>query len=268
MITSNIDKGQLGNPLATQGDRIDLPFAYLRLFWHNGNAQAEPRGAKHYGGWFSGADDFQMDMAACGIEQGYFKGPETWVSREGKQYQAYSSRVVYAAPIATRLLWPAGKPSQLSILVYLAGFNPDTRSLFPLCPATLNAKSYAGKYVSDAFKKFVSDTAEVRLQVAKDIPVGMFYVPIGTHGDRQQIMVGKGKQSPIVPCDYAGDFDAELLEKHFVGDEIGVKMIELKALAAEWLADKPKENETSNDDDGFDLPPVMPMNDDDFPFPD
>jgi hypothetical protein len=249
-IKSNLSQRDMGNPLTAPGDRVELPFAHLRLYWHNGYPQAEKTGAKYFGGWFCGADDFVNDLALLGKSDAPygFTGPETWTSRDSKDYSTYSARAVYAAPIVTRLNWikrlDGGQASHLGILVYLA--TVENKVLVPYGPAVLYAKSYSAKYVQDAFKQWVSDTAQIRADVAPGVPVSMFYVPVGTFGDkRTQESVGKLQTSPIVPCQYGkqGQWNEKTLEGHFVGDEIGAAMLELKAQAEEWLRDKPANND-------------------------
>lgn len=253
-IKSNYTNKDMGNPLTAPGDRVQLPFEHLRLYWHNGYPQAAKDGVQHYGGWFAGADDFIGDMAALGASGAPygFVGPEQWMSRDNQEYSTYSARAVYAAPIATRLNWlkrdDGGSTSHLGMLVYLASVEEQnkTKVLVPYAPCVLYAKSYAAKFIQDAFKQWVSDTVQLRAEVAPGVPVSMFYVPVGTFGEKRIVEnVGKAKTSPVVPCQYgkAGQWDAGTLEMHFVGDDIGHEIVELKRLAEEWLQDKPANND-------------------------
>ena len=251
-ITTSLNQKDFGNPLAGQSDRIQLPFPNLRLYWHNGNPQAEKQGAKHFGGWFAGMDDFIADLQTMGAkpeEATGFIGPEVWVSREGKEYSVYSARAVYAAPIATRVSWYPDKPGgsakgHVNILVYLAVRNTE-KKLVPFAPAVLGGKSYSGKAIQDAFKLWVSETQQLRAASAPGVPVSMFYVPVGTFGTTryQEMRGGNSAQSPIVPCQYgkpsSGAWDESTLAAHFVGDNIGGEMMNLLKQAQEWLNDKP-----------------------------
>lgn len=253
-IQSNYTTKDMGNPLTAPGDRIELPFEHLRLYWHNGYPQAQKQGAQYYGGWFAGADDFIGDMAALGaMSAPYgFSGPEQWTSRNGSEYSAYSARAVYAAPIATRLNWlkrdDGGSTSHLGMLVYLATVEEKGKNkvLVPYAPAVLYAKAYNAKFIQDAFKQWVNDTVQLRTETAPGVPVSMFYIPVGTFGEKRiQEEVGKSKTSPVVPCKYGkeGEWDDKTLELHFVGDDIGGEMLSLKQQAEEWLKDKPANND-------------------------
>lgn len=252
MITTQYKASDFGNALQGDNDRVNLPFGYIRLPWHNGNPQAEKVGAKYFGGWFSSDDnpDFVTDLGNVNQEtapQG-FTGPEIWVARDGKEYTAYSARRVFAAPIATRVKWMTNretgkKSSATSVLVYLADWNIEKKVLFPYAPAVLSAKGYAGNFIVDAFKKWQADTARIRFEIAKGVPASLFYVPVGTFGkERITKMVGAGNaQSPIVPVQVGAPpqgWDAKEVEAHFVGDTVAALMLTLREQAAEWLTDK------------------------------
>mgnify|MGYP003444532393 CR=1 FL=1 len=237
----------MGNPLATDSDRIQLPFPTLRLHWHNGSPQAAKEGVKYFGGWFSSDDkpDFISDLNALGRSEfpTDFVGPETWTSKDGKDYISYSGRAVLAAPIGTRVMWfqKDGKTSsKTEILVYLACRTKEGAIAY--APAVLSAGGYAGNFIVDAFKKFVSDTAKLRAECAPGIGANYFYAAVGTFGkDRPTRLVGKGAQSPIVQCVYAvpgGEWTEASLEKYFVGDEVAAEMNRLHDQALEWLHDK------------------------------
>lgn len=262
------------NPLAGQSDRVQLPFAHMRFYWHNGNTQAQKdeKSAIHFGGWFCDSDDFQSDLASFGADKpASIVGPEQWVSRDGKPYSVYSCRVLLAAPIATKDVWiqKDGKTrSTCSMLVYLA-FKDAKGDIVPFGPAVIAAKSYNGDRLKKAFKQWTSDTATLRATEAPGVSTSLFYIPVGTFGkQRNQEMVGKGKdQSPIVPTAYGqhpDGWDAALLEKHFVGDEVGQQILELYAMAQEWLNDKPKDAGKPKDEvddnlpDMNQLPPMDP----------
>ena len=253
-IQSNYTNKDMGNPLTAPGDRVELPFEHLRLYWHNGYPQAQKEGAQYFGGWFAGADDFIDDMAALNKSAAPygFSGPDQWTSRDGNEYSTYSARAVYAAPIATRLNWlkrdDGGSTSHLGMLVYIATVEKqnDKNVLVPYAPGVLYAKSYAAKFIQDAFKQWVSDTVQLRAEAAPGVPVAMFYIPVGTFGKSRIVEdVGKSKTSPVVPCAYGkeGQWDTGTLEIHFVGDDIGAKIVELRRQAEEWLQDKPANND-------------------------
>jgi hypothetical protein len=249
-ITTTVNASQFGNAIAPQSDRVTLPFSHLWMYWANGNPAApKDSGAQYFGGWAADADEFAASMGALGKSAmpANFSAVQTWVNREGGEYNVISARAIYAAPIATRLTWSktdsGGNMSHLAMLCYLATLTKEGGEIKmqPYAPIVLTAKSYSGQNVQNAFKKWISDTAAARAQYAPGVPANLFYMGVGTFGEtRKQVMVGKGNsQSPIVPAHLKEtEWTEKNLELCFVGDEIARQMLELKAQAAEWLEDK------------------------------
>lgn len=271
MITTNVKP--IGNALAVQDERIQLPFPALRLNWHNGNPQVTPKeGAKYFGGWYSSNDkpDFIGDIDAIGAASwpSEITGPETWVNKDGKEYVAYSARAILAAPIASRIIWSTrdGKTtSRTDVLVYMATKTKNGPVAY--APAVLGAGGWAGNYILDAFKKFVTETTKTRNEFAPGVGFNFFYVAVGTWGDeRVTKLVGKGAQSPIVPCVYAvpGEWNEESLTRYFVGDAVAEEMNNLRRQAEEWLAEKGDDNKSPQASNS--LPELSTEPEDEFPF--
>jgi len=245
-ITSAFKQNELGNPLQGVSDYVKLPFPTLRLRWHNGYPQAsKDSGTQHFGGWFNGGDEYAEDLANFPASLHYMKGPDTWVSKDGKEYEVYHNRAIFAAPVATRVRWITkenGYKSSVTEILAVVADRKDKGSLFPYGAAVLSCSGMGGLALVDAFREWVKKTTKARVEFAPGVPSNMFYVVIGTFG-KQRItrMVGKTSQSPIVPAqvNYADktEIDEGFLASYFVGDEVGAKMIELKTAAAEWLAD-------------------------------
>lgn len=277
-ITTNYTAAQFGNAIAPQDDRITLPFANLWMYWTNGNpAASKENGAQYYGGWAADADEFAASMGALGktVMPANFSPVQTWTNREGNEYNVITTRAVFVAPIATRLVWSTrddGKSmSHLAMLCYLATLEKTDGkvSAKPYAPIVLTAKSYSSTHVQNAFKQWAANTAAARAKYAPGVPANLFWYGIGTFGDtRQQVMVGKGAQSPIVPAQAKTfpEWTEAHIEMYFVGDEVAAEMLELKKQAAEWLADTGKKNNAVAPNASIDELNAALGNNDDFAF--
>jgi hypothetical protein len=251
-IKTQFNVAQFGNALEGESDRVKLPFGHIWAYWTNGNSAASKEdGAKFFGGWAADADKLMPDVSSINQTEPPtgFKGPQTWVNREGNEYNVYATRAVYAAPIATRYYFDE-KGGHIAVLSYLGTFEKrgEKNILIPYGPGVLTANGYAASRVRDAFKKWQANTAKVRAEFAPGVPANLFYYCIGTFGDkRNQEMVGKRSQSPIIPAQVREtDWNENTLELHFVGDTVAAIMLDLKAQAAEWLADIPKQADKAN----------------------
>jgi hypothetical protein len=256
-ITSKYKANDMGNPFQT-GDEVSLTFPHLRLYWHNGKPDADKnRGVYHYGGWFSGAEDFMNDVSQFDKkpEEIGFKG-DNWTGKDGDEYGVYSSRMVYVAPIANRKIWKSyvfegatKNKSTYSLLGFLA--YPTTEKLCYLGPVVLSGSSWSGAMIEDAVKKFPSLTADARARVAPGVPAWQWYISVGTYGDKRITKsVGTSKTSPIVPAQIYtpdGGWTDKKIEKYFVPDDVVEQMIETRRAAEEWLAWKPREDKAQND---------------------
>ena len=282
MITSNYKRGDVPKTYQNQNEYVQLPFANLRLSWHNGNpAVAATEGVKHYGGWQSGSERFLEDLQALAIDAIPGIVENTWIDRDGEFYQAFGTRSIYAAPILARDDWwdeydqkrsKNVKRHRVDFLVMLALYIKEKKILTPLCPAVLSASGYAASAILTAFKDFAKDTAEARKTFAPDIPEMLFYTPIGTFGNER--IIKPAGDSSYVPCQFnKQSWDEKWLNFLFVGDEIAQYMIELSTQAAEWMADthaaNPQKQEVQavppRSDDGYPpQPPDQPF--EDVPF--
>jgi hypothetical protein len=235
------------NPLSGSDNTVKLPFPVLNLYWHNGNQMAPREGAKYFGGWEAGAEDIVADMALLGLDQlpAGFIGPETWVNREGKEYDVYSSRMVLAAPITSRMKWYEKEyngvkksRSTFSVLCYLA--TTDNNAYTPWGLAVLSASGMAGVELRNTFGNSMREAAKGLRSSNIAYPAEFFYHPIGTFGpQRITKTVGKqGASSPIVPPQYPQlEWNKATAEKHFVGDVVMAIMTTSAGEAQDWVLD-------------------------------
>lgn len=263
------------DPTSTS-DAVRLPFPHLTLTWHNGNPAA-PGGAYKFGGWYAENIHFERDMNSIGLATfdptitKMFGKPQSWTNSKGGEYGTYSTRIVMAAPIASRQTWYKGR-SIFSVLAMLA-YTDEDKSLKSLFPAVLNAGGKGNSEdIRSAMKEWQSETAVWRNQFAAGVPLNEFYIPLGTYGDKRvaRDVTGKGGKSSKVAVIRTFvpslDDDAQIeayLEQQHVGEEVADVMVGMLADAQEWLAWKPKkfeEKQVSND-------PQDPNYDDDGGFP-
>jgi hypothetical protein len=233
------------------GDTVDLPFPVIYVWALNGQAGYRSQGgALYYGGWACKAEDMQSVSEQQGLPI-----PKEWklvtiASRDGGEFEAYTTRSVIVAPIGRRESWLSdgrrassyieGGRRHLQVLAYLAESNgAGSRQFQPWGPIVLTAKGYQARNLLDAFSRWDKATAPVRRKAAPGVPAWCFYLSLGTFGkERQAINVGKpGAQSPITPISaYLPErITDELLSSLFVGGDIASVMSDLQDQAHDWL---------------------------------
>ncbi len=227
---------------------LQLPFANLRLSWHNGNPHADKAGgAKHFGGWMRGSDDVSDDLHSLKMDAPAGLLLSEWVSDKGSTYQAFGTRNVYAAPIAARDDWweefdakrnKNVKRHRLDFLVMLGVYNQAAKVIEPYAPTTLSATGFAASAILKAFRAFEKDTAEARNVHAPGVPVMFFYAPVGTFGDKR-IVEPAGQESSYVPCQYMrrDEWSEANLALLYVGDDTASQMLVWRHSVEEWLKD-------------------------------
>jgi hypothetical protein len=234
------------------GEAVELPFPVVYIWALNGQAGYKSQGgALYYGGWACKAEDVQatsnqLDLAI----------PSDWKlvtisSRDGGEFDAYTSRSVIVAPIGKRISWlfdgkrhieyVEGGRRHLQVLAYLSESRGENgnRQFAPWGPVVLTAKGYQARNLLDAFARWDKATSQIRWKIAPGVPAWCFNLSLGTFGkERQVINVGKpGAQSPITPITaYIPDrINEDLLSSLFVGNEIAQQMSTLQDQAGEWL---------------------------------
>jgi hypothetical protein len=244
-IARKLDKGM------RSGDAQELPFPVVYLWALNGQASYRSQGgALYYGGWACKSDDLQMAAEAQEIEI-----PRDWTldsitSRDGGEFEAYTTRYVIVAPIGKRVSWlhdgkryanyVDGARRHLQILAYLAeGIgDAENRQFQPWGPIVLTAKGYQAQNMLDALVRWEKVTASLRRKVAPQVPAWCFYLSLGTYGKERQVLnVGKpGAQSPITPIGtYIEGLSEQKLQNLFVGEETARLMVEIQDQASDWL---------------------------------
>ncbi len=282
MTTINLDN-ELARKLdqgMRAGDTVDLPFPVVYIWALNGQTGYKQQGgALYYGGWACKVDDIQSAAEQQGLQV-----PSEWkrvtiASRDGGEFEAYTTRSIVVAPIGKRESWlldgqryPAyteGGRRHLQVLAYLSEAHGEngSRQLYPWGPVVLTAKGYQARNLLDAFSKWNKATAQTRWKSAPGVPAWCFYLSIGTYGkERQVVSVGKpGAQSPITPIGVFNydHMDEEILNSLFVGNETAARMAELQDLSIEWLnAWKGKASAEPLD---LDQEPPLPL-EDEIPF--
>lgn len=234
------------------GETVELPFPVVYIWALNGQASYKSQGgALYYGGWASKTEDLQGTADQQGLAI-----PEDWkqvtiASRDGGEFEAYTTRSIFVAPIGKRLSWlHDGKRSadyieggrrHLQVLAYMAEARGENgqKEFIPWGPVVLTAKGYQARNLLDAFARWEKATAQSRWKVAPGVPAWCFYMALGTFGkERQSINVGKpGAQSPITPVTafIHERYNDELLTSLFVGTEVASIMSDLQDQATDWL---------------------------------
>lgn len=220
---------------------IKLPFAAPTLWWLNGKAafknESAITDARRFGGWGISKEE---------IDELGIKAAPSWQLQEltnakGDSYSAYICRTAWVHPIARRFAWfeNEGKwRTSLNVLCFLSLRNKEGEFL-PYGPVVLSAKSFTGSALDAAFKKFASQTAQVREGALQQF----FLHGIGTFGDAPIFQDAKGKggsSSTITPPQLfipKDGFNDDNLTKYFANPETMLAMAKYKKESAEWVED-------------------------------
>lgn len=234
------------------GEAVELPFPVVYIWALNGQASYKSQGgAMYYGGWACKAEDLQATADQQGLTIPAEWKQVTIASRDGGEFEAFTTRNILVAPFGKRLSWlHDGKRSaeyveggrrHLQVLSYMAEARGENghKEFVPWGPVVLTAKGYQARNLLDAFARWDKATAQIRWKVAPGIPAWCFYISLGTFGkERQSLNVGKpGAQSPITPITaYVHErYTEELLASLFVGTEVASIMSDLQDQATDWL---------------------------------
>jgi hypothetical protein len=234
------------------GEAIELPFPVVYIWALNGQASYKSQGgALYYGGWACKTEDLQATADQQGLPIPNDWKQVTISSRDGGEFEAFTTRNILVAPIGKRLSWiHEGKRSadyieggrrHLQVLAYMAEARGENgkKEFIPWGPVVLTAKGYQARNLLDSFARWEKATGQMRWKVAPGIPAWCFYMALGTFGkERQSINVGKpGAQSPITPISaYIHErYTEDLLTSLFVGSEVASIMSDLQDQGSEWL---------------------------------
>jgi hypothetical protein len=234
------------------GEAVELPFPVVYIWALNGQASYKSQGgALYYGGWACKTEDLQATADQQGLPIPNDWKQVTISSRDGGEFEAFTTRNILVAPIGKRLSWiHEGKRSadyieggrrHLQVLAYMAEARGENgkKEFIPWGPVVLTAKGYQARNLLDSFARWEKATGQMRWKVAPGIPAWCFYMALGTFGkERQSINVGKpGAQSPITPISaYIHErYTEDLLTSLFVGSEVASIMSDLQDQGSEWL---------------------------------
>jgi hypothetical protein len=219
------------------GDTVELPFPVIYIWAFNGQASYKTQGgALYYGGWACKTEDLQAltDQRGASIPADWKQ--VTIASRDGGEFEAYTTRNVIVAPIGKRESWlfdgkrfssyVEGGRRHLQVLAYMAEARGENgkKEFIPWGPVVLTAKGYQARNLLDAFARWEKATGQMRWKVAPGIPAWCFYMALGTFGkERQSINVGKpGAQSPSRPfrCTSRERMTEDFVGSLFVGGQV------------------------------------------------
>jgi hypothetical protein len=230
----------------------ELPFPAPVLWVVNGNAKAAAaEGALHFGGWASDAETLASlidQKQITSIEECKFH-LGSMVTNEGKEISLFTNRSVIVAPVRMRKCWvtqdgvrlsefEAGARQHIQVLAVMAKAGPKATDPFSMWgPVVLSAKGFQARNLQSCFSTWNKYTAALRTSLAPGVPAWLFYVAIGTFGDkREAVMVGKGSKSPITPIVpfLPPSLDEKTLTRLFGGDPLAEKLGTMLKESDDW----------------------------------
>ncbi|CAG0945313.1 hypothetical protein ANRL1_02250 [Anaerolineae bacterium] len=251
--------GLLGDAMAS--DRIELPFAAGFAWVINGEAMyanqvktndAPP--AAYFGGFAADLDAFEAVHATLGMGM-----PKSWskfdkTNRQGKTYGVYCARSLVIAPMGYRESWQTedrktrypkyteGCQRHIQILAQAALMLKDEATggvkFVPWMPMVVSTRGTQCARLLGAVNDWNAKTRPLRAKLGtRGKNPFVFWIRVGTFGDRKQEMVGKVKQSPITPItlDVPTELNEQTLAARYVGNDMVLAMAEMTRASAEWL---------------------------------
>lgn len=227
-----------------RGDAVALPFAHLVIWAFNGDRKAKPAAQQsptsYFGGWNMDADatdEIADNMLVRPDHTGWIK---TERNSRGKDYTVYETRHLHVAPIARRLSWvdkdgrsrtpdydQVHRRSHLQVLA-LVGCTMDVggqKHIECVAPAVLSVKGQGQtESLKEAFAKWSRAIDALRPQMnAKGLPLSSWWLTIGTRGDAEFKLMGKGKDTseitPLRALLATEKLTAEQMGSRFVGPD-------------------------------------------------
>jgi hypothetical protein len=234
------------------GDIVELPFPVVYIWALNGQSSYKSQGgALYYGGWACKVEDLQALTDQQGLPIPADWKQVTIASRDGGEFEAFTTRNVIVAPIGKRVSWlfdgkrfadyVEGGRRHVQVLAYLAEGRGEngSKQFVPWGPVVLTAKGYQARNLLDAFVRWDKATSQIRWKISPGVPAWCFYLSLGTFGkERQAVNVGKpGAQSPITPISvYVPErMSEDFIGSLFVGGQVAELMASLQDQAADWL---------------------------------
>jgi hypothetical protein len=275
------------------GGTIELPFTAPFFYWMNGNQQMRAMQQQvpplYYGGWAADGEMFETAIEENGDVAGVEMFAADMTSKNGKQYLAYTTRLLVLAPISYRSCWMLGDgPATTRFSEYTKGARHHVQLLAllakktatayePWGPVVLSAKGYQAQNLLSAAKDWDKELSKVRKEHAPKVPAWGFWMGVGTFGAEIKVeMVGQGSaKSPITPLRLGTfkEYNLDLLKKFFVGKAALDSMADYLAQSQEWLGAWKKNNVPATNGNGPAAPgpysePPMPEEppDDQIPF--
>jgi len=244
---------------AMQGGGVQLPFPVVYFWWVNGEKRdAQIGGVRYFGGWACDYEKMQDVSAAIGSPVPAGLEMTELVNDDGVFYNAYVSRFLSIAPIASRRRWikqtkygddERGR-SHTQWLCWLGSYDKEAGVYLPWGTAVLTSKGLASKAIWDAVTDFGMKTGGARREFANNLPAWFFYHPIGTFGEKPNFQeVGTQYKNTITPATayVPAEITRENLLKWYIGKDIVERVHQLRLDAKPWLETWDKDKEAGDD---------------------
>lgn len=234
---------------------IELPFPAPAWYVINGNADLEDlKNSLYYGGWACSVENVKKSSEK--YHDLPFPIPGTYeVKRrddKGNPYQVLTSRSLVFASIGMRMFSVAkingreqrvaaftkGASPSLQVLGIL-GYKDEKKQINPYAPVMLKASGYQVNHVRDAFNKWrkaiTPHVKKIAPNADLDAALNLFWLHIGTFGERHQVEAGHGKFITPITAYIPDELTEAQVENMYVGDPMAEFMADIKIQADEWL---------------------------------
>lgn len=237
---------------------VELPFPCPPFFVINGNEKLEAlKNVQYYGGFACGTEKLQL--AAEHWKDLPFPIPAfqkiNLALKGGVKVEVLASRSLIVAPIGIReyssfkndagrkRVAPFTKGARPGIqALCVLGYRDEQKAIHPWAPVMLTASGYQVNYLKDAFASY---RKAIRPHVKKLVPgmtdsiLNLFWMFVGTFGERKDQLVGTGSNSQIITPIISfvpEDLNENKVENIYVGDPMAEFMADISSQAQEWLS--------------------------------
>ena len=238
------------------GGGVKLPYPHVFFSFRNGQRVAgKAQGELFYGGFQADQEDLVAYADAVGHREMLDQFTLYEISpRSGNVYNAYMRRSLAIAPIAVRSRWFSTRENKNVLKTQVAALLGVGKPLHCVGAVVVTASGFnQAKNLQSALNDNARMTAGVRREFANSAAPNFFYQFVGTFGDENFEMVGKGEnKSPITPIKSYGKVEtAEQLEQLYVGDDLVNLIVDYKNQSEDWVNDWKKQDRQRQEDTGY-----------------
>lgn len=234
---------------------VELPFPAPAFYIVNGDAKlAALKNVQYFGGWACNVEKLRESADNYDNVPYPIPGfqPLEMVADDGKMYNVLSARSLVVATIGMRQFstikdasgnkkrvppFTKGARPGIQVLCVL-GYRNEQKQILPWAPVMLSANGYQVNHIQksiNSWRKAIKPHVAKLVPGADDSILNLFYMHIGTFGDKRKAEPAGEKSITPVSAYIPEDLDEKKVENMYVGEPMAEFMADISIKAQEWL---------------------------------